>query len=167
MNFGNIKNYDIANGSGIRVSLFVSGCRIHCPECFNKCAQNFNYGAKFTEETEKYIIQLLKPHYIQGLTILGGEPFEPENQRGLINLIKKVKTIYPYKTIWMYTGYTIDTMPRTEVTEEILKNIDVLVDGPFIAAQKNLSLAFRGSNNQRIIDIPKTIKEGKIILKEL
>lgn len=153
MYYGNIKNYDVANGLGVRVSLFVSGCRNHCPHCFNAEAQNFNYGAPYTEEVEAQIMQQLHKDEIRGITFLGGEPMEPENQAVLAHLAQRVRQELPNKDIWCYTGYTLDTIPRTVYTETLLNCIDVLVDGPFIEALKNPSLAFRGSSNQRIIDM--------------
>lgn len=173
MNYGEIKNYDIANGLGVRVTLFVSGCTHHCKGCFNPMTWDFGYGKPFTEDTENQIIEMLSPDYIDGLTLLGGEPMETDNQRALLPLLKKVKEHYPKKNIWCYTGYTLETdllsesRARCEVTDEILSLIDVLVDGEFIEEQKNISLAFRGSENQRIIDLPRTLKEEKTILKDL
>jgi anaerobic ribonucleoside-triphosphate reductase activating protein len=157
MNYGNIKKYDIADGPGVRVSLFVSGCRHHCKGCFNAETWDFNYGQPYTAETEEEILEALKPDYIQGLTLLGGEPFEPENQMELVKLLKKVREVYPKKDIWSYTGFIYDRdlmkggRAFTEVTEEMLSYIDVLVDGPFIEAERDLTLVFRGSRNQRIL----------------
>lgn len=159
MNFGAIKNCDIANGTGVRVSLFVSGCRNHCVGCFQPETWDFGYGQPFTEETAQYILELLKPDYINGLTVLGGDPFEPENQRALLPFLKQVRDIYPQKDIWMYTGYTLEklTTPGERVcieeTKQILEIIDILVDGPFIQDKKNIRLKFRGSENQRIIEL--------------
>ena len=172
MYYGNIKHIDISNGEGVRVSLFVSGCRNYCKNCFNPETWDFKYGNEFTEEVQNQIIEDLKPSFIKGLSILGGEPFEEENQFGLVDFIKKVKQVYPNKTIWMYTGYTLETdllkgRKHTDVTMEILNNIDVLVDGRFIEELKNLSLKFRGSTNQRIILIPETLKVGKVVLSPL
>lgn len=173
MNYGEIKNYDIANGLGVRVTLFVSGCTHHCKGCFNPMTWDFGYGKPFTEDTENQIIEMLAPDYIDGLTLLGGEPMEADNQRALLPLLKKFKERYPKKNIWCYTGYTLETdllsesRAKCEVTDEILSLIDVLVDGEFIEEQKNISLAFRGSENQRIIDLPRTLKEEKTILKGL
>ena len=159
MNYGNIKKYDIADGPGVRVSLFVSGCRHHCKGCFNAETWDFNYGHPYTEDTEAEILEALKPDYIQGLTLLGGEPFEPENQVELVKLLRKVRGIYPKKDIWSYTGFIYDRDLQeggrafTEVTEEMLSYIDVLVDGPFIEAERDLTLVFRGSRNQRILKL--------------
>ena len=159
MNYGNIKKYDIADGPGVRVSLFVSGCRHHCKGCFNAETWDFNYGHPYTEDTEAEILEALKPDYIQGLTLLGGEPFEPENQVELVKLLRKVREIYPKKDIWSYTGFIYDRDLQeggrafTEVTEEMLSYIDVLVDGPFIEAERDLTLVFRGSRNQRILKL--------------
>ena len=165
MNYANIKYIDTADGPGVRVSLFVSGCEIHCDGCFNKIAWDFDYGKPFTEIEENEILEACNKDYISGLTILGGEPFSPQNQVVLVNLIKKFKEEYPEKTLWMYTGYILDKdlLPGQRkyvegVTGLILDSIDVLVDGPFILAERNLSLKFRGSNNQRILDKEK-IKE--------
>lgn len=165
MNYGNIKFIDTADGEGVRVSLFVSGCRNHCPGCFNQDTWDFDFGKEFTEVEENEILEGCNKEYISGLTILGGEPMEPENQVVLVNLIKKFKERFPEKTLWMYTGYVLDKdlLPGQrkyveDVTGLILDSIDVLVDGPFILAERNLSLKFRGSNNQRILDKEK-IKE--------
>ena len=160
MNYGNIKECDIANGPGVRVSLFVSGCRHHCKGCFNEETWDFQYGNPYTEETEETIINFLKAGYIQGLSLLGGEPFEPENQHELVKLLRRVRETYPEKDIWCYSGYLydVDMVPGgrvyTDVTEEMLSYLDVLVDGRFVEAQKDVTLHFRGSRNQRIIDVP-------------
>lgn len=171
MYYGNIKDVDIADGVGVRVSLFVSGCRNHCKECFNMMTWDFKYGKEYTEETEEYIISLLKPDYIDGFSLLGGEPFEEENQETLAKLLKRIKTTYPNKNIWCYTGYILDKdlLPsegrkRTEFTMAMLENIDVLVDGPFMLEKKNLMLNFRGSENQRVIDLNKTLQSNEITL---
>ena len=172
MNYGNIKNTDIANGEGIRVSLFVSGCTHHCKNCFNPETWDFCYGKPFTEEVEEKIIKMLEPDYVNGLTLLGGEPMEPQNQKALLPFIKKVREKFGNKkNIWCYTGFIFDKdlAPNGRVycdaTSELLKNIDVLVDGPFIEDLKNLSLKFRGSSNQRIINLPETFKTNEIVLK--
>ncbi len=169
MNYCNIKKFDIADGIGVRVTLFVSGCTHHCEGCFQPETWNFDYGELFTEDVEKEIIEALKPDYIDGLTLLGGEPFEIENQKALLPFLKKVKNIYPKKTIWAYSGYTFeeltnDSRAKCEYTDEILSLIDVLVDGEFKIDLKNISLKFRGSSNQRVIDVKETLKKGEIVL---
>lgn len=170
MHYANIKNCDIANGEGVRVTLFVSGCTNHCEGCFQPETWDFNYGDPFTKETEDKILAMLKPDYIHGLTLLGGEPFEPQNQRVLLPFIKRVREAYPNKNIWAFTGFTLEKLqtqaphPRCECTDEMLSLIDILVDGRFILAQKNIRLRFRGSENQRIIDLPKTLKSSQIVL---
>lgn len=169
MNYATIKNCDIANGLGVRVSLFVSGCRHHCKNCFNKIAWDFQYGQRFTEETEEYLLSLLEPEYINGLSILGGEPMEPENQGPLLVFIKKVKEQYPQKDIWCYTGFTLeelvgDSRAHTERIKDLLSYIDVLVDGKFVEAKKDITLKFRGSANQRLIDVKKSAAEQRIVL---
>ncbi len=164
MYYGEIKNCDIANGEGVRVTLFVSGCTNCCEGCFQPQTWDFCYGQPFTKEVEEKILDMLKPNYIDGLTLLGGEPFEPENQRALLPFVKKVKEKYPDKNIWAFTGFTIEKLwneephPRCEVTDELLSLLDVLVDGKFELAKKNIRLRFRGSENQRILDLPNTIK---------
>lgn len=173
MNYGEIKNCDIANGEGVRVSLFVSGCTHHCKNCFNAQTWDFSFGSPFTKETEDSILDLLAPGYINGLSLLGGEPFEPDNQRALLPFLKKVRAAYPDKTIWCYSGYTLESdllsesRARCEVTDEMLSCIDVLVDGEFIEEQKNISLAFRGSENQRVINVPKTLTSGSLVWYDL
>ncbi len=168
MNYGNIKECDIADGPGVRVSLFVSGCRHHCKGCFNAETWDFGYGRPYTKETEDKIIRLLSPDYIQGLTLLGGEPFEPENQRELVKLLRRVKKEYPQKDIWSYSGYLYDVdmieggRAYTEVTEEMLSYLDVLVDGPFIEAQRDITLKFRGSRNQRVIRLEAGRDAGRL-----
>ena len=170
MNYAEIKNYDIANGLGVRVSLFVSGCTHHCKGCFNPMTWDFSYGKPFTEEVQDELLEMLSPAYIDGLTLLGGEPMEPDNQRALLPFAKKVRAQYPDKNIWCYTGYKLDeellkpSRARCEVTDELLSLIDVLVDGEFIEEQKNISLSFRGSENQRLIDLPQTLSAGRIQL---
>ena len=167
MNYGNIKKYDIADGPGVRVSLFVSGCRHHCKGCFNAETWDFHYGQPYTKETEEEILEALAPDYIQGFTLLGGEPFEPENQTELVKLLKKIRQNCPNKDIWCYSGYLydVDMIPGgkvfTEVTEEMLSYIDVLVDGEFVESEKDLSLVFRGSRNQRILLLAKAREEGR------
>lgn len=172
MNYAEIKTFDVANGPGIRVSLFVSGCSHRCPGCFNEQAWDFSYGQPFTQDTIDYIIDILKFDAYKGVTFLGGEPLEYVNQKGLLPLARKIKEIYPDKTIWCFTGYELekDIMGRMykewPETKELLSYIDVLVDGPFIESLKNLNLVFRGSENQRIIKLPETIKSGNITLWE-
>lgn len=170
MKYGEIKNNDIANGEGVRVSLFVSGCTHHCEGCFNPMTWDFNYGEDFTDITIDSIIDLLSPSYIKGLTLLGGEPMEPDNQRALLPLVKKVKAQYPDKTIWCYSGYLFDkellsdSRARCEVTDELLSYIDVLVDGEFVLAKKNIALQFRGSENQRLIDVKRSLTSGEVVM---
>ena len=170
MNYCEIKPVDIANGTGVRVSLFVSGCTHHCKGCFNAVTWDFNYGNMFTSEVENNIIELLKPNFIEGLTLLGGEPFEPQNQVVLVKFLKKVRDIFGNtKNIWCYSGYTfeeltINSRAKTENTIEMLSYIDVLVDGEFKLDQKDITLKFRGSKNQRIIDIKKSLEQNQIVL---
>lgn len=168
MNYGTIKNYDIANGIGVRVSLFVSGCRHHCKNCFNKEIWEFDSGKPFTTKEKDMIISYLEPDFIEGLSLLGGEPLEPENQQAILELVKEVKIKYPNKTIWCYSGFTFEALINNKLNKEpylkeLLENIDILVDGPFIEDLKNPSLAFRGSSNQRILDCKKSIEELKAI----
>ena len=168
MNYSNIKFSDIANGVGVRTTLFVSGCRLHCEGCFNYEAWDFKSGGEFTPEVEQEIIDSLAPVYINGLSILGGEPFEPENQEGLVEFVEKVRATYPQKSIWMQSGHTWDQLTEgkwhTEYTDRILSCIDVLVDGPWIQSLHDITLRFRGSSNQRLIDVPKTLASGEITL---
>ena len=172
MNYCGIKKCDIANGLGVRVTLFVSGCTHHCKGCFQPETWNFEYGDKFTADTENELLEALEPDYIHGITLLGGEPFEPENQRVLVGFIKKVREKFPNKNIWCYTGYLLDeellkpSRARCEVTDEMLSYIDVLVDGEFELDKKNISLQFCGSENQRIIDVKATLEKGEIVLWE-
>ena len=166
MHYGEIKNCDIANGLGVRVTLFVSGCTNHCENCFQPQTWDFCYGKPFTGETEDELLRLLSPDYINGLTLLGGEPFEPDNQRTLLPFLRRVRERYPQKTVWAFSGFTFEEMktdgshPRCEATDELLSLLDVLVDGRFILAQKDISLRFRGSRNQRLLDMPATLKAG-------
>ena len=166
MHYGTIKKYDIANGTGVRVSLFVSGCRHHCKGCFNSEAWDFAFGEPYTEEVEQEILDALEPHYIKGFSLLGGEPFEPENQKVLVGLLRRIHETYPEKDIWCYTGYLydVDLIPGgkvyTDVTEEMLSYIDTLVDGEFVEAEKDLTLVFRGSRNQRILNL-KELRKNK------
>ena len=173
MNYGEIKKYDIADGPGVRVSLFVSGCTHCCEGCFNSQTWDFNFGKPFTEETEEEILKAMSPSHISGFTLLGGEPFEPQNQKVIVELLRKIKKAYPDKNIWCYTGYLFDkdllgeSRARCEYTDEMLSMIDVLVDGEFIAEKRNLMLNFRGSSNQRIILVQQSLKEEKVVLSEL
>lgn len=169
MNYGAIKKCDIANGVGVRTVLFVSGCTHHCKGCFQPETWNFDYGERYTKETEDEIIESLRPDYVDGITLLGGEPFEPENQRELVKLLRRIKKELPQKTVWSFSGFTYeeltgDSRAVCEVTNEMLSMLDVLVDGEFVEAERNISLRFRGSENQRLIDMNKTRKEGKIVL---
>lgn len=170
MNYAEIKDCDIANGPGVRISLFVSGCTHHCPGCFNEVAWDFDYGEPFTQQTIDKILNLLSPGYIRGLTLLGGEPFEPQNQGPILELLRKVKAKYPRKSIWAFSGYLFDRdilsgrLGPWDVTQEYLSCLDVLVDGPFVEAKKNLSLRFRGSENQRLIDVPASLAAKEIVL---
>ena len=167
MNYATIKNCDIANGPGVRVSLFVSGCTHRCPGCFNEIAWDFDYGTPFTEETVESIVNMLRPAHIRGLTLLGGEPFEPQNQSAIVALLRRVKQELPEKSIWAFSGYLFDKdilSGRLGDTSEYLSYLDVLVDGPFLESKKNLSLRFRGSENQRLIDVKKSLAAGEVIL---
>ena len=170
MYYGALKKTDIANGPGVRVSLFVSGCRHHCRDCFNPETWDFTYGKEYTAAVAAEILQALEPGYIKGITVLGGEPFEPENQRELLPLYRAIRERYPHKSIWVYSGYTLDEQlwkeghARIDITDEILSLIDVLVDGRFVAEKKNISLKFRGSENQRIINMKESLAAGRIIL---
>jgi len=172
MKYGNIKYFDIADGPGVRTTLFVSGCTHHCPGCFQPETWDFDFGEDFTEEVENKIIDSLSPDYVDGLTLLGGEPMEKVNQRALLPFVKRVKAAYPQKDIWCYTGYTLETdllspsRARCEVTDEMLSLIDVLVDGEFVEAERDLTLLFRGSRNQRLIHLPKTLEKGEVVLWE-
>ncbi len=164
-----IKKFDIANGLGVRVSVFVSGCRHRCPGCFNEIAWEFDYGKEYTADIENEIIDALRPDYIEGLSLLGGEPFEPENQPALLGLLRRVRKELPTKNVWVYSGFTLEELlgesrARTEHTDEMLSLIDVLVDGRFIYAEKDITLRFRGSRNQRILDVPATLKAGRPVL---
>ena len=168
MKYATIKKHDIANGPGVRVSIFVSGCNHHCKGCFNEEAWDFNYGSDFTNEVVDEIINCLEPDYITGLSLLGGEPFEYVNQQGLLPLLKRVKELYPNKTIWAYSGFLYEELLKMkyEETKEILDLIDVLVDGKFDEDLKDPLLYFRGSSNQRVIDMNETRKTGKVVLHE-
>lgn len=172
MNYAAIKNCDIANGPGVRVSLFVSGCTHRCPGCFNEVAWPFDYGEPFTQKTADEIMNMLAPAYIKGLTLLGGEPFEPQNQKELVAFLRQVKAKFPEKSIWAFSGYLFDRdiypgkLGDPAVTREFLSYLDVLVDGPFIREKKNLSLRFRGSENQRLIDVPASLASGNMVMWE-
>ena len=166
MHYGEIKNCDIANGLGVRVTLFVSGCTNHCENCFQPQTWDFNYGTPFTKETEDELLCLLAPDYINGLTLLGGEPFEPDNQRALLPFVKRVRREFPDKSIWAFSGFTFEQLidpeahPHCEKTQELLSLIDVLVDGRFVEELKDITLRFRGSSNQRLLDMKKTLQAG-------
>ena len=169
MNYSKIDPMSIVDGDGCRVSLFVSGCRNHCDGCFNPETWNFDFGQPFTEETEELILKELAPDYINGLSLLGGEPFEPSNQAVLLPFLRRVKELFPNKTIWCYSGYLFDkellseSRARCEYTDEMLSLIDVLVDGEFVQELYSITLQFRGSSNQRIIDVKKSLQSGKVV----
>ena len=170
MNYATIKNCDIANGPGVRVSLFVSGCTHRCKGCFNEVAWDFDYGEAFTQQTVDSILQMLKPPHIKGITLLGGEPFEPQNQPALVELLRQIRETMPDKTVWAFSGYLFDRdllagrVGNPEVTKAFLSYVDVLVDGRFVEEKKDLSLRFRGSSNQRIIDVPASLRQGRVVL---
>lgn len=172
MNYATIKWTDIANGEGVRISLFVSGCTHHCKNCFNEVAWDFSYGEPFTEEVEEKILQELGSDYIAGLSLLGGEPLEPQNQETLYPFMKKVKERYPQKTVWCYTGFTLDeksgtlteSKKNTPYTKRLIALFDVLVDGAYVEELKDVRLKFRGSSNQRIIDVRKTLENKETVL---
>ena len=171
MNYCELKKNDIANGEGVRTVLFVSGCTNRCEECFQPETWDFDYGQPFTRDTEDEIIASVKPYYINGLTLLGGDPFEPSNQRALLPFLRRFRAECPDKTIWAFTGFTLDkelwqegSHPRCEATDEMLSYIDVLVDGRYVKALKDISLRFRGSSNQRLIDMQKTLQNKEIVL---
>ena len=168
MNYATIKYYDIANGPGVRTSVFVSGCRHHCPGCFNAVAWDFAYGQPFDKATRNQVFASCQPDYIAGISLLGGEPREPENQRELLPFVRNFKALYPGKTVWCYSGYTWEqltgkepSLARCEATDELLALLDVLVDGEFVQAEYDISLRFRGSRNQRLLDVPKTLAAGQ------
>ena len=172
MYYSVIKPVDIADGVGVRVTLFVSGCTHHCKGCFQPQTWAFDYGQPYTQQTEDEILSLLQPPYIRGLTLLGGEPMEPDNQRALLHLLQRVRTELPQKDVWCYSGYTLEQLTgqsraRCEVTDELLTMIDVLVDGEFVEEKRNISLKFRGSENQRLIDLPATLKQGMVVLYDI
>ena len=170
MYYADIKKYDVANGPGIRISLFVSGCTHHCKGCFNEAAWDFKYGNPYTEVQTNEIIEYMKNDFVSGITILGGEPFEYVNQQGILPLLKKIRDIYPEKSIWVFSGYLFDKdiidkmLKEYDITKELLSYIDVIVDGKFELDNKNLSLKFRGSSNQRIINVKESLKKNKVIL---
>ncbi len=173
MHYAGIKPFSTENGTGVRVSLFVSGCRNRCKGCFQPDTWDFCHGELFTEETTLQLLDYLAPSYVAGLTLLGGDPFEPENQEGLIDFVRRARQLYPDKTIWAYTGYLLETdlspggAVYTPYTAELLAALDVLVDGPFIEEQRNLMLPFRGSENQRIILMKETRAAGTVVLSPL
>ena len=172
MYYGEIKSCDIANGTGVRVSLFVSGCTNHCEHCFQPETWAFDYGKPFTEETQAALLKMLEPSYINGLTLLGGEPFEPGNQRALLPFLRSVKESYPGKSVWAFSGFTLEELqtpgghPNCEATAPMLELIDVLVDGRYVEAKKDISLRVRGSSNQRLIDLNQTRAQNRIVLWE-
>ena len=181
MYYGGIKKFDVADGPGVRVTLFVSGCTHHCEGCFQPETWDFHYGKPFTEETEEELLAALAGERIRGFTLLGGEPFEPENQRTLVPFLRKIKERFPKKDIWAYTGFLLlpdgaggfifgdrerNAIPQTEVTAEMLSMIDTLVDGEFVLAKRNLMLRFRGSENQRLIDLKASLAKGDVVLLE-
>jgi anaerobic ribonucleoside-triphosphate reductase activating protein len=170
MNYATIKKVDVANGPGIRVSLFVSGCMHHCKGCFNPETWNYCYGSPFTKETEDEILEALKPDYIKGLSLLGGEPLDPANQLSVLSLVLRFKEMYPTKTLWCYTGYTFESdiltgkLGNQDALMLLLQNIDVLVDGEFVLELKNPNLRFRGSSNQRLIDVKASLETGSTVV---
>lgn len=171
MNYSEIKYNDIANGIGVRTSLFVSGCRHHCKNCFNEITWDFNYGKPFTDEVKEKILKSVEPSWINGLSLLGGEPFEPENQEALLDLLKEFHKRYPQKDVWCYSGFTIEEIlgekksrAFTEISKALLENIDVLVDGKYVEELHSIMLKFRGSSNQRVINVKPTLETGEIVL---
>lgn len=170
MNYATIKNCDIANGPGVRVSLFVSGCTHRCKGCFNEVAWDFDYGHPFTQETIDEILKMLEPPHIAGITLLGGEPFEPQNQPALLDLLRQIKAKMPNKTVWAFSGFLFEKdilagrLGPKEITQELISYLDVLVDGPFVLEKKDLMLRFRGSSNQRLIDVKASLKSGTTVL---
>ena len=172
MNYATIKNRDIANGPGVRVSLFVSGCTHHCKGCFNAVAWDFDYGQPFTEQTMDSILEMLEPSFVKGITLLGGEPFEPQNQPVLVELLRKIKAKYPEKSVWAFSGYLFDrdilpgNLGDPASTREFLSYVDVLVDGRFEEEKRDLTLRFRGSSNQRLINVPASLQQGQVVLWE-
>lgn len=169
LNYADIKKVDVANGPGVRVSLFVSGCTHRCEECFNPETWDFSYGNPFGEAEIERILTLLSPDHIRGLSLLGGEPFEPANQEAVLELVGRVRRDLPQKNIWCYSGYLFEELAAGKIgdhSRDLLEGLDVLVDGPFVLAKKDLGLRFRGSGNQRIIDVPASLKAGTVILSE-
>ena len=172
MNYAEIKTCDIANGTGVRTALFVSGCRHACPGCFNAIAWDFNMGEPWTSEVEDRVVDSIRPSYIEGITLLGGEPMEPENQEALVVLLERIRQELPEKSIWMYSGFTWEELTleesraRTPYTERILRTLDVLVDGRWMQELYDISLRFRGSSNQRLIDVPASLAAGEVVLWE-
>ena len=167
MNYADIRPIDVANGPGIRVSVFVSGCTHACPECFNPEAWDFAYGQPFTQESVETVLQAMEKPYIRGLSLLGGEPFHPNNQAAVLDLVRRARERFPEKDVWCYTGYFFESLAAGEVGEysrALLEQLDVLVDGPFVIALKNLGLRFRGSSNQRIIQVQPSLERGEIVL---
>ena len=167
MNYADIKRVDVANGPGVRVSLFVSGCTHRCPGCFNPETWDFQFGVPFGEEQIQEILRYLRPNHIKGLSLLGGEPFEPENQSAVLELVKRVRTELPQKDIWCYSGYLFEALAEGKIgthSRPLLEQIDVLVDGPFVLERKNLGLRFRGSDNQRIIQVQRSLNTSSIVL---
>ena len=167
MNYADIRPIDVANGPGVRVSLFVSGCTHHCEGCFNPETWDFHYGKPFGPEQEEEILSALSRPYIHGLSLLGGEPMEPENQPAILRLVRRVRERFPDKDVWCYSGYLFESLRDSQVGEysqELLKELDVLVDGPFVLEKKDLSLRFRGSSNQRLIDVPASLRAGAAVL---
>lgn len=167
MNYADIKKVDVANGPGVRVSLFVSGCTHHCLECFNPETWDFDFGRPFGSEQVQEILTYLRPAHIKGLSLLGGEPFEPQNQQAVLELVRRVRAELPEKTIWCYSGYLFEPLSEGKVgplSRALLEQLDVLVDGPFMIARKNLGLRFRGSDNQRIICVPESLSSNSIVL---
>jgi len=173
VNYGDIKYIDVANGPGVRVSIFVSGCSHHCKGCFNEETWDFNFGEPYTKETEDKIMGYLKPNYIRGLSLLGGDPMEPSNMEALVPLLKRVKAELPEKDIWCYTGCLFERdvigklWEKYSFTKELVENIDIIVDGPYVEELKNVNLRFRGSENQRIIDVKKSLESGETILWDM
>lgn len=173
MNYADIKQFDVANGPGVRVSVFVSGCTHFCKGCFNEAAWDFNYGKPFTEETIQTVLDYMKPSYVKGLTVLGGEPMEPQNQAAVLSLLKRVKEVYPEKSVWMFSGYDYEKdilghmWEQCPETKEILSCLEVLVDGEFVEELKNLSLRFKGSSNQRTILVQESLNAGQVVLYDL